>query len=138
MQVRDVMTSTVISINADTPMNEALAVMQINKVSVLSVKREHECLGVLSEEDIHTQMSRRGMDPMVTTAGMLLNNAADREARGHTAVHSLCENTPISEALRTMVDNDLQYAAVYNEDSEMVGVVSQKDLEKPLLAETVC
>ena len=69
MRVRDVMTSTVVSINADTPINEVLAVMQMNNVNVLSVTREHECAGVLSEEDIHTQMSRRGMDPTVTTAG---------------------------------------------------------------------
>ena len=138
MRVRDVMTSTVVSINADTPINEVLAVMQMNKVNVLSVTREHECAGVLSEEDIHTQMSRRGMDPTVTTAGMLLAREADREASGHTTVHSLSENTPIGEAWRTMVDNDLHCMAVYNDDSEMIGVVSQKDLEKPLLAETIC
>ena len=138
MRVRDVMTSKVISINANTPINEALAVMQMNKVSVLSIQCEHKCVGVLGEEDIHMQMSRRGMDPTVTTAGMLLDSEAEREARGHTTVHSLSENTLIGEAWRTMVNNDLHCMAVYNDDSEMVGVVSQKDIEKPLLAETVC
>lgn len=133
MRVRDVMTSTVISVNADTPMNEALAVMQMNKVNVLSVKREHECAGVLCEEDIHMQMSRPGMHPVVTTAGMLL----EREARGDTTVPSLSEDTLIGKAWRTMVNNDLHCVAVYNDDSEMVGVVSQKNLEKPLLAETI-
>ena len=134
MRVRDVMTSTVVSINADTPINEVLAVMQMNNVNVLSVTREHECAGVLSEEGIHTQMSRRGMDPTVTTAGMLLA----REAGDHATVHSLSENTLIGEAWRTMVNNDLHCVAVYNDNSEMIGVVSQQDLEKPLLAETVC
>lgn len=137
MRVRDVMTSTLVSINTDTPVNEALAVMQINKVNVLSVNREHECAGVLSEEDINTQMSRPGMDPMVTTAGMLLDREANCEINGHTAAHSLSENTLIAEALQTMVNNDLQYAAVYNDHSDMVGVVSRADLEKPLLAETL-
>lgn len=137
MRVRDVMTSTVVNINADTPINEALAVMQMNNVNVVSVGDEHGCLGVLNEECIHTQMSKRGMDPTVTTAGMLLASGTDRHEIGRTAAPALSENTMIGEALRTMVNNDLHYAAVYNDDSDMVGVVSQEDLEKPLLAETL-
>ncbi len=132
MRVRDVMTSTVISINADTPVNQASAVMQMNNVRFLSVTHDRKCAGVLSEEDIHTQMTKRGMDPTVTTAGMLLAHETNRDA-----IVSLSENTLIGEALRTMVNNDLHYAVVYNDDDDMVGVVSQEDLEKPLLAETI-
>jgi CBS domain-containing protein len=136
MRVRDVMTSTVVSINADTMINEALAVMQMNNVSFLSVTHERECIGVLSEEEIHTQMSKRGMDPTTATAGALLERQADRHEMDRTTIRRISENTMIGDALRTMVNSNLRYAAVYKDDSVMVGVVTQEDLEKPLLAET--
>ena len=132
MQVREVMTSTVVSINVDTPINEAVAAMQLNRVSFLPVTHEKVCAGVLTEHDIARRMSEDGFDPTATTAGMLLAEGKDRDEVGSTSVHAISQDASVDEALQMMADLNLHHLAVRDDEYLMVGVVTRADLEQPV------
>lgn len=136
MQVRDVMSSTVVSINVDTPIDEAVAVMRMNDVSFLPVTHERVCAGVITESDINARMRDADFDPTATTAGMLLSQGKVHQDTGSTAVQAISEDASVDEALQRMSELDMHHLAVHNDEFVMVGIVTRKDLEKPLMAET--
>ncbi|HUQ67883.1 MAG TPA: CBS domain-containing protein [Planctomycetaceae bacterium] len=135
MQVREVMTSTVVSINVDTPINEAVAAMRMNNVSFLPVTHEKVCAGVLTEHDITARMHDEGFDPTATTAGMLLAAGKDRDEVSSIGVHAVSQDASVDEALQMMTDLHLHHLAVRDDEYIMVGVVTRADLEQPMMAE---
>jgi CBS domain-containing protein len=135
MQVRDVMSSRVVSINVDTPINEVLATMRMHNVSFLPVTHERVCAGVLTEHDINEWTNDPSFDPTATTAGMLLSEAKDRPDFTSTGVHIVSQDATVEEAMKLMSDLQVHHLAVHDDEFVMVGVVTRKDLEQPLLAE---
>lgn len=136
MQVRDVMSSRVVSINVDTPVNEALAAMRMHNVSFLPVTHEKVCAGVLTEHDINARMADPQFDPTATTAGMLLSEGKPRTEFHSTGVLIVSQDADVEEALQLMSELQVNHLAVHDDEFVMVGVVTRKDLEQPALAET--
>jgi len=125
----------VVSINVDTPIDEAVAAMRMNNISFLPVTHEKICAGVLTEHDITARMSDQGFDPTATTAGMLLAHAKDRDDVGSSGVHAVSQDASVGEALQMMTDLQLHHLAVHDDEFLMVGVVTRTDLEQPVVAE---
>ncbi len=135
MQVRDVMTSLVVSINVDTPIAEAIGTMQSNDVHFLPVTHENVCAGVLTEEDIARQQEHAEFDPATVTAGTLLAQAKEHGATTSIGVHAISEDAPVQDAIEMMTELELNHLAVHDNEFVMVGVVSRADLRKRAAAE---
>jgi acetoin utilization protein AcuB len=131
MQVREVMSANVVSINVDTPLDQAMALMRMNRVGFLPVTHEKVCVGVVTEEDINDELQVPGVDPTVTTAGTLLSHGKHREAVGAVGVHAISGEMSVEEARRMMADLGVRHLAVHDDEFRMVGVVSHSDLESP-------
>jgi CBS domain-containing protein len=129
MQVREVMSANVVSINVDTPLDQALAAMQMNQVGFLPVTHEKVCVGVLTEQDINDELQKPDVDPAVTTAGTLLSHGKHHDAVGAVGVHAISEEATVVEARQLMADLRVHHLAVHDEEFRMVGVISRRDLE---------
>ena len=129
MQVREVMSANVVSINVDTPIDQAVAMMRMNHIGFLPVTHEKVCVGVVTEEDVNDEMQQPGVDPAVVTVGTLLSHGKHREAVGAVGVHAISEEMSVQEARKMMDDLRVRHLAVHDDEFRMVGVVSRSDLE---------
>jgi acetoin utilization protein AcuB len=129
MPVRDVMSTNVVSINVDTPIDQAIAMMRMNHVGFLPVTHEKVCVGVITEQDINDELQQPGVDPTVTTAGTLLSHGKHRDAVGAVGVHAISEEASVEEARQVMNELNVHHLAVHDEEFRMVGVLSLADLD---------
>ena len=130
MRVRDVMTTEVTSVCADTPLNEALAVMQMRQCDQIHVTQDKVYVGVISQADV-LDKTADDANPAVVTAGELLSQANGKfEQQG-----IISQDAEIEEALQQMSDSNVRQLAVYGDDRKMVGTVTLEELERPLVVE---
>jgi len=130
MRVRDVMTAEANCVCVDTPLNEALAVMQMRQCDHICVTQDKVLVGVISQAEV---LGRTADDanPAVVTAGDLLSQSGGPvEPQA-----SISQDAEIEEALQQMSDCNVRQLAVYGAHREMVGMVTLEELEHPLVVE---
>lgn len=136
MFVRDIMTETVAVIGVDTTIHEAAIVMRDFGVGFLPVVHEGVCAGVLTDRDIVLRVIAEDLDPHDTTAAMVLTTGltkvVDRDEGGNAVIASVSEDATIEDAFQMMDQLDVQRLAVHDEDYAMVGVVSRRDIQRPV------
>lgn len=122
MQVVDVMTTDVITVTADTTIKDAARLMFRNRVSGLPVCDEGSCLvGIITEADfLRLEVARQEADDPapVETVGEVMN-------RG---VITVPPETPIADAARVMVVNDVNRLPVVDDESRILGIISRLDV----------
>ncbi len=122
MQVVDVMTTDVITVRADTPINDAARLMFRNRVSGLPVCDEGSLLvGIITEADfLRLEVARQEADNLapVETVGEVMNRS----------VLTISPDQPIVDAARIMVINDVNRLPVVDADSKILGIVSRLDV----------
>jgi CBS domain-containing protein len=138
MFVRDVMTETVAFVGVDTTIHEAAELMRDFGVGFLPVIHEGVCAGVLTDRDIVTRVVAEHLDPHETTVAMVLSSGlfkiADRDVAGNAGITSISEDATVDEALERMDEFNIHHLAVYDEDLSMIGVISRRDIRRPLHA----
>ncbi len=122
MQVVDVMTTDVISVTPDTSINDAARLMFRNRVSGLPVCDSSSCLiGIITEADfLRLEVARQEADEVtpVETVGEVMNRT----------VLTIGPETPIADAARVMVVNDVNRLPVVDERSHILGIISRLDV----------
>lgn len=122
MQVVDVMTTDVITVTADTSIKDAARLMFRNRVSGLPVCDESSCLvGIITEADfLRLEVARQEADTIepVETVGEVMN----------IGVVTVPPETPIADAARVMVVNDVNRLPVVDEQSRILGIISRLDV----------
>lgn len=136
MLVRNVM-STTASVNVDTPLNEAIALMRLNHMDFLPVTHEMVCAGVLTENEINSRITVEHLDPTSATAGLLLSHREPQDHLTGSAVPAVSQETSVDEALLRMAELGVSYLAVHDDEYAMVGVVSRTDLEQTSMQTSV-
>lgn len=122
MQVVDVMTSDVITVSAGTTITEAARLMFRNRISGLPVcDADSYLIGMITEADfLRLEVARHSeddMDSVETVGEVMTQNVMTIEAA-----------TPLAEAARIMVFEDVNRLPVVDADSRMLGIISRLDV----------
>lgn len=132
--VRDVMTTSVITVRADTPFKQMAALLASSRVSAFPViDRAGKVIGVVSETDMLIKEAGQAGHPE-SFAG--LRRSRDREkAAGVTAAQLMTSpavtigpDEPVQQAAFLMYDRGVGRLPVVDEQGHLVGIISQVDV----------
>jgi len=148
--VAEVMSSPVLSVRADTPLQEAVQLMSDHKVSGLAVVGEAgELVGELTETDLMVRESGFDAGPyvMLLDAVIYLRNPLQWDRQVHQVLGSTvgdvmaktphaCEgSTRLPLAARQLHDRSTKRLFVLDEARRPVGVLTRGDVVRALAAE---
>jgi CBS domain-containing protein len=149
MKARDVMTSKVVAVHADTPTRDIARLLLENHISAVPVLEESGApIGMVSEGDLigrsdaEREARREWWLAMLAEGGSLNPEfLASLAPPGHTAgdvmskpVLTVAEDTDITEIARLLRDNRIKRAPVVR-DGQVVGIVSRENLLRALAAQ---
>lgn len=137
MKVEDVMTRDVKTVERDTTLKDAAALLAELGVSGLPVLQDGRVIGVVSEADILFK-ERAGKPDDAGLIGLLLEiETLDVEAklRARTVGEAMTapaitigQRRPLPEAAATMLDKRISRLPVVDDDGALVGIVTRADL----------
>lgn len=113
-------------VGADRTLREVASVMWEHDVGSLLVGEPRHPLGIISERDVVAQVAR-GAD-------------ADRVTAGHVMtpyVVTAREGDPLSEAALKMLEEGIRHLPVVDDGGHITGVLSERDLMRPLLLDAL-
>jgi acetoin utilization protein AcuB len=132
MLVRERMTRNAITIKDDTSLDDALRIMRENKVRRLPIQdKTGKLVGIVSEKDLLYASPSPATSLSVWEIHGLLSHIKVSELMTKNVI-TVCEDCPIEEAARIMVDSKIGGLPVMRGDV-MVGIITETDLFKTFL-----
>lgn len=132
MLVHDRMTHNPVTVREDTSLYDALKIMRDNKVRRLPVlDRDGKLVGIVSEKDLLYASPSPATSLSVWEISYLTSKITVRELMTKEVI-TICDDCPIEEAARIMVDNKIGGLPVTRGD-QLVGIITETDLFKMFL-----
>jgi len=132
MLVQERMTHNPVTIRDDTSMYDALKIMRENKVRRLPVlDKDGKLVGIVSEKDLLYASPSPVTSLSVWEISYLTSKITVRELMTKEVI-TICEDCPMEEAARIMVDNKIGGLPVVRGDT-VVGIITETDLFKIFL-----
>jgi len=135
---KDIMTTTVISVNSDTSLLETAKRMAENAISGLPVINKRQIvIGVISEKDFFQKMGAKNTVSFMGVVVECLSNKGClampiREKMAEDIMTSPAitaqQHTTISELSSILTDNQINRVPVVNDEGKLLGIVSRGDL----------
>ena len=116
--IRDVMTPNPACVSAKDSIREVARIMAREDTGVVPVVDGKKVIGMITDRDIVVRLVAEGKDPA---------NAKVNEAMTKT-VRSVKEDSTINDALQMMSSAQIRRVPVVNNNNEIVGIVSMKDI----------
>jgi acetoin utilization protein AcuB len=125
------MSSPLITVSPDTPLPEAISLMQREKIRHLIVVEKNKMVGLVARNNLQNAYPTKATSLSVWEINYLIEKikVADIMVRD---VITVTEDTPIEEAARVMADNKISSLPVMK-DGEVVGIITEIDLFKIFL-----
>jgi CBS domain-containing protein len=143
MKVREVMTTEVVTVKADTSLKEAAALLAGARISGLPVVDEDgQVIGILSEADILVKAG--GGEPREGLLGWIFEPDLDleRKLRARTVGDAMTTpaitirpERPLHEAAARMVREGVNRLPVVEADGKLVGIATRADLVRAFTRE---
>ncbi|MBI5062372.1 MAG: DUF190 domain-containing protein [Desulfatitalea sp.] len=129
-RTEEVMSAPAITIGQDQPLADAVDIMLERQIKLLPVVDEDGRLtGMLSRIDIFQTVMREAPDWSAFRAQNIevthLKSVGDILRRD---THTVAPDTPLDEVIRVIGSNDIQRVAVVNDQGELLGLISDRDL----------
>ncbi len=132
MLVEERMTHNPITVKEDTSLYDALKIMRENRVRRLPVLgKGGKLVGIVSEKDLLYASPSPATSLSVWEISYLTSKITVRELMT-TELVTICEDCPMEEAARIMVDNKIGGLPVVRGD-QLVGIITETDIFKILL-----
>jgi acetoin utilization protein AcuB len=132
MTVGQRMTKNPITVHPDTPVSEAQYTMRKEKVHRFPVvDKEHRLKGIVTEKDLLYATPSPATTLDVYEMSYLLSKLKVDEVMTSELV-TVVEDTPIEEAAKVMVDNNIGGLPVLR-DGKLVGIITESDVFKVFL-----
>lgn len=132
MLVRERMTHNPVTIRDDTSLFDALKIMRESKVRRLPVlDKKGKLVGIVSEKDLLYASPSPATSLSVWEVNYLVSKISVSELMTRKVI-TTCEDCPIEEAARIMVDNKIGGLPVVRGD-QLVGIITETDLFKIFL-----
>lgn len=130
MLVREVMTSPALTVRMETPLKEALTLLDEHKVTMLPVVTQAGVIvGILSEADLVREALppdlRAHLIPSEDLGPERAHEVSELMSAHPVTVH---EDTDLSAAAVLMTDTTVKSLPVVDHDNRVVGVVSRRDI----------
>jgi acetoin utilization protein AcuB len=126
------MTRNPVTVKDDTSLYDALKIMRENKVRRLPVlDKGGKLVGIVSEKDLLYASPSPATSLSVWEINYLTSKITVRELMTKKVI-TVCEECPIEEAARTMVDNKIGGVPVMRGD-RLIGIITETDLFKAFL-----
>lgn len=146
---KEIMTTPVITVTADTPLKKAAEILDENSFSGMPVVDDEDVVvGIISETDmlrytqqiigqplrdphrvftksqevLHVDITHRGIEVIELVA------ATKVETLMTTEVISASEDTPLFEVVRMMQENEVNRIPVVNEKNQIKGIITRGDI----------
>jgi CBS domain-containing protein len=148
MFARDIMSRNVITVTRDTTIKEIARLLTEHKISgVPVVDGEGRVMGVVSEGDLiyqdkklHTPAFLEILggviyleDPKRVGQEMMKMTAAKAGEIMTTKVHTVKEDTPVTDIATLMIERQVNRVPVLDGQGKIAGIVSRQDIIKSLL-----
>ncbi|MDJ0568086.1 MAG: CBS domain-containing protein [Pleurocapsa sp. MO_192.B19] len=148
--VAEIMTVDPITVSPQTSLQEAIQILADNKISGLPVVDDRgQLVGVISETDLTWQATGIEAPPyiMFLDSVIYLQNPAKHnqevhKALGQTVGEAMSDrpvtirgNKLVKEAARIMHDKKLRRLPVVDEQSQLIGIITQGDVIRMMAAE---
>ena len=124
--VGSVATREPVFVGASATLRDVARSLLSHSVGILLVGDERHLLGVISERDVVTELAQ-GSDPDTRTAHDAMTSY----------LISVRREDPIYDAAGQMLDDAIRHVPVVDEDDRVVGMVSVRDLIRPLLLDAL-
>ena len=148
--VADIMTSNPITVSPQTSLQEAIQILADKKISGLPVVDDRgQLVGIISETDLTWQAT--GVEPppyiMFLDSVIYLQNPAKynqevHKALGQTVGEAMSDrpvtvqgDRPVGEAARIMHKKKVRRLSVVDEQSQLIGIITQGDVIRMMAAE---
>ena len=116
--IRDVMTPDPVCVSERDSIREAARIMAREDTGVVPVVDGKKVIGMITDRDIVVRLVAEGKDP---------SNAKVNEAMTKN-VRSIKEDSTINDALQVMSNAQIRRVPVVNNNNEIIGIVSMKDI----------
>jgi acetoin utilization protein AcuB len=126
MLVGERMTSPVLFVSPDMPVQDALAQMRKERVSRYPVMKKGKMIGIVSEDDLLNASPSDVTSLSVFEINYLLSKITVERVMTHEVV-TVTEDTPLEEAARLMADHRIGGIPVVRGE-EVVGMITQTDI----------
>jgi acetoin utilization protein AcuB len=120
------MTSPVLFITPELPVQDALAQMRKDRVSRYPVMKNGKLVGIVSEDDILNASPSDATSLSVWEINYLLSKITVERVMTKDVI-TVTEDTPLEEAARIMADNRIGGIPVVRGD-DIVGIITQTDI----------
>jgi CBS domain-containing protein len=118
--IRDVMTTSPRTVEADAPVVEAARLMKDEDVGIAPVVEGGRLVGAVTDRDIVLRVVAAGKDPKSTTVREIAS----------TDLVTVDPQQDLTEALRLMTRHQVRRLPVVEEDGKLVGVLAQADVAR--------
>ncbi|TVM18882.1 hypothetical protein DPQ33_05340 [Oceanidesulfovibrio indonesiensis] len=136
MLVRDWMTSNVITVTKDTTMPEASKIMKENKISQLPVvDKGGRLVGIVSDRDIKAASPSKATTLDVHELYYLIASIKIKDIMSSPAF-SVAPTDTVESAALFLLEKDIGSLPVIDDDEKVVGIISDSDIFKVLIAIT--
>ena len=116
--IREVMTSDPVCVSERDSIREVARIMAREDTGVVPVVDGKKIIGMITDRDIVVRLVAEGKDP----ANAHVNEAMTKNVR------AVKEDDSINDALNVMSSAQVRRVPVVNDQNEIVGIVSMKDL----------
>ena len=117
-RIRDVMTTNPACVSAKDSIRDVAKIMVREDTGVVPVVDGKKVIGMITDRDIVVRLVAEGKDP----SSAKVNEAMTKNVR------SVKEDSSVNDALQLMSTAQIRRVAVVNNNNEIVGIVSMKDI----------
>ncbi|WP_176714108.1 HutP family protein [Orenia metallireducens] len=112
MLVKELMSSTIITVSPEATVGEAERLMSVNSIGKIVVEEDKKVLGIVTDGDLVNQHNLNIRIKEVMEAEVITIN----------------ENKSIQEAAQLLSDNQISGVPVLNDEGELVGIITSSDI----------
>lgn len=122
--VKKIMSKDIQKVDGEITIKEAAKVMKTKKIGCLLVEKDNVIIGIVTETDIVRRLIAEGKDPEITQVKIIMSSPLITIDAGKSII----------DANDMMDKNNIRHLAV-KEDNIIIGVVSSRDMMRPLYME---
>jgi acetoin utilization protein AcuB len=135
MLVKRWMSKNVITIDEDATLPDAIELMKIHDFRLLPVMRDDELIGVITDGDVKKASASEATTLEIHELLYLVNKIKIKSIMSKPAITVLPEHT-VEEAADLLLHKKIWGTPVVDEHNKLVGVITQQDIFKVLIALT--
>ena len=132
MKVKHYMTKEVITVTSEVKISDAINIMEEHNFHRLPIVDQGKFVGLITEEIIAQSSPSKVSSLSIYEMNYLFDKVIIKDIMMEE-VRTINEDVRLEEAAIIMADNDITVLPVLNQENEIVGIITHKDIFKALI-----